>query len=130
MKERPLSPHLQIYKPQITSILSVFHRGTGVFLAFGNLLLVCWVSSIASGAEAYANFQAMAGHWFGLLMLLGWSFSLFYHLCNGIRHLLWDIGKNLDIKDLYTSGWIVVICSILMTAATWFFAISKNGGLS
>lgn len=123
MKERPLSPHLQVYKPQLTSLLSVMHRGTGIFVAFGNLFLVYWVYSIASGAESYATVQAMARHWFGLLMLFGWSFSLVYHLFNGIRHLGWDVGNGLDIKDVYRSGWMTLFRTFFVTGLIWFFVI-------
>lgn len=122
-KERPLSPHLQVYRPQLTSMLSILHRGTGVFLALGTPLLVFWLMTLAAGPEAYANMQQCFAHWFVQLVLLGWTFALFYHLCNGIRHLFWDIGKGLELPDLYRSGWIVVICAVILTALTVGFAL-------
>ena len=120
-KERPLSPHLQVYRPQLTSMLSILHRGTGVFLALGTPLLVFWLMTLAAGPEAYASLQHCFTNWFVRLVLFGWTFALFYHLCNGIRHLFWDIGKGFELDNLYKSGWAVVITAsvltIVMTAA-------------
>lgn len=128
-KERPLSPHLQIYKMhQLTTLLSLLHRSTGIVLAVGTILLVYWLTAIAAGPEAYAQLQECFGHWFMQLLLFGWTFCLFYHLCNGIRHLFWDIGKGFEISTLYKSGTVVVIVAAILTAATIFTAL--NGGLS
>lgn len=121
---RPLSPHLQVYKPQLTSMLSILHRGTGIALAVGTLMLSCWILSLASGPAAYDEFAGFAGSWFGQFLLLGWTFSLFYHLANGIRHLLWDAGWGLDIDAAYTSGYMVIAASVVLTAATWFIALT------
>lgn len=126
-KERPLSPHLQVYKPQLTSILSIFHRGTGVLLALATPFLVCWLWSIAEGPEAYAKWQALFNYKFVKLALVGWSFCLFYHLCNGIRHLFWDAGMGFELKNLYRSGWVVVITASALTLVTWWFAYAKAG---
>jgi succinate dehydrogenase / fumarate reductase cytochrome b subunit len=127
-KERPLSPHLQVYKPQLTSMLSILHRGTGVFLALGTPVLVLWLLALAGGAEAYVNFQACFNNWFAQLLVFGWTYALFYHLCNGIRHLFWDVGRGFEIETLYTSGKAVMLISVLMTAVTWYFAVSRLGG--
>ena len=121
-KERPLSPHLQVYKPQITSLLSIMHRGTGVFLALGTPLLVYWLVQLAAGPVEYANAQECFSNWFVQLMLLGWTFAMFYHLCNGIRHLFWDIGKGFELKDLHRSGYAVLACSTILTIITVFMA--------
>ena len=121
---RPLSPHLQVYKPQLTSMLSIMHRGTGIALAVGTLMLSCWRLSVASGPAAYDEFAGFAGSWFGQFLLLGWTFSLFYHLANGIRHLLWDAGWGLDIDAAYTSGYMVIAASVVLTVATWFIALT------
>jgi succinate dehydrogenase / fumarate reductase cytochrome b subunit len=127
-RERPLSPHLQIYRPQLTSVLSVTHRGTGIALVAGSLLLVYWLLSAASGAEAYASAQALLSSWIGRIVLLGFSFSLFFHLCNGIRHLFWDVGLGFELKTTYASGTAVVIASIAMTVASWGLAHFLRGG--
>jgi succinate dehydrogenase / fumarate reductase cytochrome b subunit len=112
---RPLSPHLQIYKPQLTSVLSISHRATGVALSVGALLLVWWLLAGALGAESYGRAQSFLGSWIGVLLMIGWTFSLFFHLCNGIRHLVWDTGHGLDLPTSYASGWMVVAASIVLT---------------
>ena len=115
---RPLSPHLQIYKPQLTSILSITHRGTGIFLGIGALFFSCWLLSIANGPESYQVIQVHITSWYGQILFYAWLFSLFYHLCNGIRHLFWDIGAGLEIKTTYLSGYAVIVVSILLTLGT------------
>ena len=125
-KERPLSPHLQIYRPQLTSMLSIVHRGTGIFLTLGTPLLVCWLMSLATGPEAYDKLQHCFSHWYMQIILLGWTFALFYHLCNGIRHLFWDIGKGFEMDNLYKSGWIVLGSAAVLTVIT--FAAAHMGG--
>ena len=120
--KRPLSPHLMIYKPQLTSVLSITHRGTGVFLSIGALFLSCWLLSIANGPESYNSLQNYISAWYGQILLWAWVFSLYFHLCNGIRHLFWDIGLGLEIKTTYTSGYAVVVITFLLTAATWCLA--------
>ena len=124
---RPLSPHLQVYKPQLTSILSIVHRMTGVALAFGTLVLVWWLVAAASGGEVFSNAQAIIGSWYGRLLLFGWSFALFYHLCNGIRHLFWDMGRGFELGTVATSGWAVVISSLVLTMVAWVWGYSSMG---
>lgn len=116
---RPLSPHLQVYKPQLTSMLSILHRLTGVALAFGTLLLVWWLIAAATGPGAYDAVQSFIGSILGRLLLLGWTFSLFYHLANGIRHLAWDTGRGFELATAYSTGWLVVIAAIVLTLASW-----------
>lgn len=127
-ENRPLSPHLQIYKPQITSMLSILHRITGVALAAGTLLFVWWLIAAAAGPEAYAGVEGFIGSWIGYIVMIGWSFSLFYHLCNGIRHLFWDAGRGFEIATVERSGWVVVIASVGLTAAAWIVALIVRGG--
>jgi succinate dehydrogenase / fumarate reductase cytochrome b subunit len=124
----PLSPHLQIYRPQLTSVLSIFHRLTGVALAFGTLLLVWWLVAAAAGPGAFAGVQGFLGSVVGLFLLLAWSASLFYHLANGIRHLFWDAGIGFDLKTVYASGWAVVAVSIALTAGAWVLGLYYLGG--
>lgn len=124
---RPISPHLQVYKPQLTSVLSITHRATGVFLTLGTLLLVYWIVAIATGPDAYAGVRQFLGSVIGRLLLLAWSYALFYHLCNGIRHLFWDVGLGFDIKSVYASGWAVLIGSVILTLLTWLTAITLAG---
>ncbi len=112
---RPLSPHLQVYKFQLTSVLSISHRATGIALSVGTLLLVWWLLAAAMGPQAYAQVHWFLGSWIGMLMLVGWAYSLFFHLCNGIRHLFWDAGYGLDLPTTYRSGWTVVAVSAALT---------------
>ena len=120
---RPLSPHLQIYKPQLTSVLSISHRITGVGLAAGTLLLTWWLLAAAAGPEAFAVVQGFLGSWLGYLILFGFSYALMFHLCNGIRHLFWDAGWGFELPTVYKSGWAVVIGSAALTVIAWAVAI-------
>jgi succinate dehydrogenase / fumarate reductase cytochrome b subunit len=121
-RARPLSPHLQVYKPQITSVLSITHRATGVALAAGTLLLAAWIVATAMGPAAHARVAAFAGSWLGQLMLLGWSVALFYHLLNGIRHLFWDSGRGFELATMEKSGKAVVAGTVVLTALAWLVA--------
>ncbi len=116
---RPLSPHLQVYRPQLTSMLSIAHRGTGVVNALGSIGLVCWLLAAAQGPEAYAQVQAFWASLVGQLLLFGWSFSLFYHLCNGIRHLIWDSGRALEIDSVYRGGVVMLAAAAALTLLVW-----------
>ena len=120
---RPLSPHLQIYRWQLTSVLSILHRAAGIVLSAGAILLVWWLVAAASGPETYEGVANFLGSWIGLLLLFGWTASLFYHLCNGIRHLVWDTGHALDLKSTYRGGWLVVAASAALTAVAWIAGI-------
>jgi succinate dehydrogenase / fumarate reductase cytochrome b subunit len=125
---RPLSPHLQIYKPQLTSVLSISHRITGVALGIGTLLLVAWIAATAKGPDAFAIVSGFLRNPIGLLLLFGWSVALFYHLANGIRHLFWDAGYGYDIQNAYRSGWIVVGATIALTVLAWIAGIAMMIG--
>lgn len=116
---RPLSPHLQIYRWQITMLMSIAHRITGIALAVGTLLLVWWLVALAAGPAAFAQAQGFIGSWFGLLLLFGWSVALFYHLCNGIRHLVWDAGRGFEISSMYASGYAVLAATAALTVIAW-----------
>jgi succinate dehydrogenase / fumarate reductase cytochrome b subunit len=125
--ERPLSPHLQIYKPQLTSMLSIAHRATGVGLALGTPFLVWWLVAAGSTANAFGVAQSFFGSWLGLLLLFGWTFAFFYHLCTGIRHLMWDTGYGLDLRTTYISGWTVLVASSALTLIAWVAGLAARG---
>jgi succinate dehydrogenase / fumarate reductase cytochrome b subunit len=118
--KRPLSPHLQIYKPQLTSVLSIIHRGTGVFLSLGALILTYWLVSLAVSEDLFNSFHLHTTFWYGKLFLIGFVFSLYYHLANGIRHLFWDIGLGLEISTTYKSGYFTIFISVALTLTTLF----------
>ena len=125
--QRPLSPHLQIYRVQFTSLLSILHRIAGVGLGIGSLLLVYWLTAAASGPAAFAGAQAFVGSWFGLLILFGFSVALFYHLSNGIRHLFWDAGRGFELKTAYASALAVGAATITLTLLAWAIGLSMWG---
>ena len=125
--QRPLSPHLQIYQWQLTSVLSITHRATGLALAAGTVLLLWWLLAAATSADAFAVAQAFWYSWIGRLLLFGWTWSLFFHLCNGIRHLFWDAGWGFELKTVYLSGWIVVSASLLLTMIAWVAGYAVRG---
>ena len=116
---RPLSPHLQVYRPQLTSILSILHRITGVVICAGAVMMTYWIASATYGPEAFARAQWFLGSWFGRLVLLGLTGATFYHLANGIRHLAWDIGWGYEMDKLNISGWAVLIFTGVMTVLTF-----------
>jgi succinate dehydrogenase / fumarate reductase, cytochrome b subunit len=130
MTNRPLSPHLQVYRPQLTSVLSILHRITGVALAVGTILLVYWLIAAASGPEAFATANAIIGSWIGLILLFGWTFALFFHLANGIRHLFWDAGLGFELKAVYASGWTVVAAATALTLLAFVLGFALMGGHS
>jgi succinate dehydrogenase / fumarate reductase cytochrome b subunit len=117
----PLSPFMlgPYYRFQLTSVLSFVHRLTGLALSMGTLVIAAWVMSAAMGPYAYASFSAFAGSIFGKILLLGWTWALLYHLCNGVRHLVWDSGHAFELKHVYLGGYLVVAASLVLTAAVW-----------
>jgi len=126
--ERPLSPHLQVYRPQITSVLSILHRMTGVMLGLGALLVVWWVAAAAVGPDYYTMVMGWLMSWLGLLVLLGFTWAILFHLCNGIRHLFWDAGYGFELEAVDRSGWAVLIGSAGLTALVWIAATMTTGG--
>jgi succinate dehydrogenase / fumarate reductase cytochrome b subunit len=124
---RPLSPHLQVYRPQLTSFTSIMHRLTGIGLAVGLLYLVCWLVAAASGLDAFDRLQSFNGSIIGKLLLLGWSIAFFYHLLNGIRHLAWDAGWGFELPAAYKTGYAVLIGTALLTILAWVIGYYQMG---
>jgi succinate dehydrogenase / fumarate reductase cytochrome b subunit len=124
-RSRPISPFMfrglpgGAYRWQITSALSILHRVTGIALAAGTLLLTWWLLALLGGPDDFAAVQDFIGSWFGRLLLLGWTWALFYHLCNGIRHLVWDTGHGFELPTVTRSGWTVLIVSVILTLVAW-----------
>lgn len=120
--DRPLSPHISVYRWPITMALSILHRITGVALSLGFVVLVAWLFDAASGPDAYAVFMSVMDTITGKLLLVAWSFAFFYHLSNGARHLLWDTGRGLEKRQANLSSWLVLVATIVLTAVFWWAA--------
>jgi succinate dehydrogenase / fumarate reductase, cytochrome b subunit len=123
---RPLSPHLGIYRWQVQMVTSILHRATGIALAVGTLVVLWGLLALAGGESAWSSFQAVAGSVFGRILLLGWSWALFYHLSNGVRHLLQDAGLGFEKAQFIRSSWLSIIISLVLTVVVW--AIVLSGG--
>lgn len=123
--ERPLSPFM-MYRWQYTNTLSILHRVTGCALSVGTLLFVYWLVAAASGPEAYANAQAVFAHPLIRILLVGFSFAFFYHLLNGVRHLVWDTGHGFDKKQARTSGWVAFLGAVALTVFLWFLLVRRG----
>jgi succinate dehydrogenase / fumarate reductase, cytochrome b subunit len=126
-RPRPLSPNIQIYRPQLTSVLSIANRITGVVLSIGAVGLVIWLSAAAAGPRPYAIVQHAVGSWVGFLLLFCFTFAFFLHLCGGIRHLIWDTVHGFELRSIYISGWSVVAASVVLTLAAWAAGLSFGG---
>jgi succinate dehydrogenase / fumarate reductase cytochrome b subunit len=125
--ERPLSPHLQIYRPTLTMMMSIAHRITGIGNYFGTLLLAWWLTAAAS-PSAYAKFQWFAGSWIGRLILFGYTWSVIHHMLGGIRHLIWDTGRGLGPKEREWLAAANLVGSITITLVLWIFILLMTGG--
>ena len=117
---RPLSPHLSIHKKVLTSVFSIFHRITGLGLSIGSIFLALWISLLALGQNYFFIFEVISGGFFFKIILFLWTIGIFYHLFNGIRYLYWTYGLGMDLKNVYTSGYIVLFLTFLSTLFVWF----------
>jgi succinate dehydrogenase / fumarate reductase cytochrome b subunit len=121
--DRPMSPHLQVWRWHITMLTSIAHRATGIALYVGALILAGWAVSLAMGAEAFGRYRALLACPLGQLVLFGLTVSLFYHLANGVRHLVWDVGKGLDPKTADMTGAAALAFGMAAAVAIWAVAI-------
>lgn len=128
-RERPLGPFMlgPYYKPQITSVMSLMHRLTGIALAVGLFVLMAWLVALMRGPEAYASFSACIGSLPGQIVMAVFVFALVYHFFNGIRHLAWDLGLGFTIPQLYRTGWTVVALTTVVTLVLWYFGFNAGG---
>jgi succinate dehydrogenase / fumarate reductase cytochrome b subunit len=124
---RPLSPHLQVYRWPLNMATSILHRATGIALAVGTLMLVWWLVALVRGPETYDAYQQVIGSFIGRLFLFGWTWALFFHLCNGIRHLFWDAGLGFERNQYSATGWIVLVGASLLTLAVWVAGYAELG---
>ncbi len=125
-KQRPLSPHLQVYRWQITMTMSILHRVTGMALTVGAFALAWWLLAMAAGGETALRAAECLASPLGMLVLFGFTASLVYHLLNGIRHLLWDAGWGMDIPEVYKSGYTVAALTVVFTLLIWWAALGAN----
>ena len=123
-RPRPLSPNVQIYRPQLTSVLSILNRVTGIFLSVYAVVLVIWLVAAATGPQAYAAVEVAIASWIGQIVLFGVTFAFFLHFCGGIRHLVWDTVHGFELRSIYISGWAVVAASVALTTAVWVVRLS------
>lgn len=124
--QRPLSPHLQVYKPQITSVMSILHRITGIALTVGTIPLVMWVWAAAYDAALFTGLQGFFGAWYGIILMVGWTAAFYYHLANGLRHMYWDMGRGFALKSVHLSGVVTFVFVLLATAVTWIIVMQKG----
>lgn len=129
LRGRPLSPHLQVWKPTLSMTLSIVHRITGGALCLGALLLVWWLTALASGPEAFAAVQGLFGSIPGKIVLFGFTWALIHHTVGGVRHLVWDTGHGLDLASVHTSGVVSIAVSIALTLLVWIVALFTGGGV-
>lgn len=127
-RDRPLSPHLQIYKLPLNAVLSITHRLTGLVLALGAVGVVLMLVAAASGSQVYQVFYSAAAHWLGQLILIGFTLALYYHLCAGVRHLFWDAGYGYELRTAFIGSWLVMIGAVVLTVITWALAWTATGG--
>jgi succinate dehydrogenase / fumarate reductase cytochrome b subunit len=128
MRERPLSPHLGIYRFSFTMALSILHRLTGVILSVGLILLAYWLTSVAAGPAAYERASAVFGNWFVRLLIAGWICAFAYHLSNGLRHLWWDTGHGFEKTQVRASGRVAVVVAVVVALVILWTAFSGHGG--
>jgi succinate dehydrogenase / fumarate reductase, cytochrome b subunit len=129
LQSRPLSPHLQIYRPTMTMTMSIVHRITGAGLYVGTLLLAWWLIAAAMGPDAYSAFQSFIGSWLGKLVLLGYTWALIHHLLGGLRHFIWDVGRGFDLPVANSMARATLIGSILLTILVWIAGIYVTGAM-
>jgi succinate dehydrogenase / fumarate reductase, cytochrome b subunit len=127
--QRPLSPHLSIYRPLINMVMSIMHRITGGALYFGTLLLAAWLVAAAMGKQQYDLVNSLFAHPLGQFVLFGYTWAVLHHMLGGVRHLIWDTGHGLRIAQVNLLSWFTVIGSITLTLALWAIGLSLRGGL-
>ena len=126
-RPRPLSPNVQIYRPQLTSVLSILNRISGSILSACAVVLVVWLVAATTKPQAYAVVQGAIASWIGQVVLFGATFAFFLHFCGGIRHLVWDTVHGFELRSIYISGWAVVAASVVLTVAAWVASLLMVG---
>jgi succinate dehydrogenase / fumarate reductase, cytochrome b subunit len=125
--ERPLSPHIGIYRRQISMVMSILHRATGSALYFGTMLLAAWLIGVAQGPKAFDAVNALFAHPVGLLVMFGYTWALMHHMLGGLRHFIWDTGRGFNLGTVNLLSWLTIVGSVVLTAAIWFVALRMRG---
>lgn len=125
--QRPLSPHVGIYRWQISNTLSILHRITGFGLSFGLIVFALWLWGAAYNEQLYLDIMDLASSIVGKLFLFGWTVAFYYHFANGLRHLNWDMGRGFKLDEMVASGWVVIAFTLSMTVLTWVVVLKKLG---
>ena len=128
--QRPLSPHLQIYKPLINMVMSILHRITGIALYLGTLLLAWWLIAAATGPDYFNYVSSWFATWYGQLILVGYTWALLHHMLGGLRHFIWDMGRGYELKVIDQLSWGSIVLSFVLTGLVWFFVAAHGGDLS
>lgn len=126
-QQRPLSPHLQVYRWQVQMATSILHRATGLFLAFGSLLIAASLLALMLGPQHWNCVLATAGSWYGMAFMFVWTWCFAYHLCNGIRHVVQDFAIGFAKPTFIRNSWLSVIGSLVLTAAIWAYVLIGGG---
>ncbi|MBN9533912.1 MAG: succinate dehydrogenase, cytochrome b556 subunit [Alphaproteobacteria bacterium] len=126
-RQRPLSPNIQLYRPQLTSVLSILNRLTGGLLSVAAVGLVLWLLAAAAGPQSYVVVHSAFASWVWQVILLGCTFAFFLHFLGGIRHLVWDTVHGFELRTIYLSGWTVVVASVVVTAVVWIASLYIGG---
>ena len=127
--QRPLSPHLQIYKPDINMVMSIVHRLTGAALYFGTLILAWWLIAAAAGPDSFNFATGILKSWPGQLVLVGYTWAFLHHMLGGLRHFIWDMGKGYDLAMIDQLSWSNLVLSVVLTAGIWGWVLTSRGGL-
>ena len=127
--ERPLSPHLSIYRPLVNMMMSIIHRITGAALYFGTLLLAAWLIAIAQGPKAFDYVNGLFASPLGRLVLLGYTWALLHHMLGGLRHFIWDTGRGFNLGTVNLLSWLTIVGSIILTGLVWFVGLRLQGVL-
>lgn len=125
-RDRPMSPHMQVWRWHVTMATSILHRATGMALYAGVLIVMGWIVAVAAGADAFDSYRGLLASPFGQLVMFGMTVSLFYHLANGIRHLFWDAGKGLEPKTADMTGWAVIVFGVVAAVLIWVVSYMRG----
>jgi succinate dehydrogenase / fumarate reductase cytochrome b subunit len=126
-RQRPLSPHLTVYRPTITMTMSIVHRITGAALYFGTLLVAWWLIAAATSERYFDFVNWLYGSWIGRLVLFGYTWALLHHMAGGIRHLIWDTGTGLEKHTASRIAWVTLACSVVLTLLVWIAGYMARG---